>query len=72
MYRKRKPGRSHLAAGHLPGAQAADARSGSTLVVVIALLGALAFLGFVALTLSSQEETNAQYFADTLKGLHNV
>ena len=42
-------------------------REGSTLVVVIALLGALLLLGILALTLSSQEGINSEYFADSAK-----
>lgn len=42
-------------------------RRGSTLVVVIALLGALLLLGMLVLTLASQEEINAEYFADAAK-----
>ncbi|MEX2287653.1 MAG: hypothetical protein WD648_11230 [Planctomycetaceae bacterium] len=43
------------------------ARDGSALIVVLALLGALTLLGFLVLSLSSQEELNAEYFADAAK-----
>ena len=40
-----------------------ERRRGSTLIVVIALLGALLILGMLVLTVASQEEVNAEYFA---------
>lgn len=44
-----------------------DERRGSTLVVVISLLGALLLLGILVLTLASSEQVNAEYFADAAK-----
>jgi hypothetical protein len=48
------------------GTRSAD-RNGSTLVVVIALLGALLLLGMLVLTLASQEQVTSEYFADAAK-----
>ena len=42
-------------------------RRGSVIVVVIALLSALMFLGFVFFSLSSQENENAEYFKEASK-----
>lgn len=42
-------------------------RRGSTVVVVLALLGSLALMGFLIYTLAAQEEVNAEYFADSHK-----
>lgn len=42
-------------------------RNGSTLVVVIALLGALLLLGMLVLTLASQEQVTSEYFSDAAK-----
>ena len=36
-----------------------DTRRGSTLIIVVALLGMLAFLGFVFYTFAKQEKQNA-------------
>lgn len=44
-----------------------DERRGSTLVVVISLLGALLLLGMLVLTLATSEQVNAEYFADAAK-----
>ena len=40
-----------------------DTRRGSTLIIVVALLGMLAFLGFVFYTFAKQEKANAASFA---------
>ncbi len=42
-------------------------RNGSTIVVVIALLLALTFLGIVGYTIGTQEQGNAEYFSDAAK-----
>ncbi len=42
-------------------------RRGSTLVIVIALLGLLAFTGMVFFTFSSQERSAAEYFSEAAK-----
>ena len=42
-------------------------RSGSTLVIVIALLGLLAFMGMVFFTFASQERAASEYFSDAAK-----
>lgn len=42
-------------------------RRGSTLLVVMALLGMLAVLGFLFYTFAAQERSNAQYFAEAAK-----
>ncbi len=44
-----------------------QARSGSTLLIVIALMGTLAFLGFVFYTFSAQERANAIALAEGAK-----
>jgi len=43
-------------------------RQGSTLVIVIALLGLLAFTGVVFFTFASQERAAAEYFSEAAKG----
>lgn len=43
-------------------------RRGSTLVVVIALLGLLAFLGMVFFSFASAERSSAEYFSEAAKG----
>jgi len=45
-----------------------DDRRGSTLVIVIALLGLLAFTGVVFFTFASQERAAAEYFSESVKG----
>ncbi len=42
-------------------------RSGSTLVIVIALLGLLSFVGMVFFTFASQERAASEYFSDAAK-----
>jgi len=44
-----------------------DPRKGSTLVIVIALLGLLSFLGIVFFTFASQERAASGYFSDAAK-----
>lgn len=44
-----------------------QSRQGSTLVIVIALLGLLAFTGMVFFAFSSQERSAAEYFAEAAK-----
>lgn len=44
-----------------------ESRRGSTLVVVIALLGLLAFLGVVFFTFAAQERASADYFSEAAK-----
>ncbi len=44
------------------------ARRGSTLLIVIALLGLLSLLGFVFYTFAAQERSNAEYFSEAAKG----
>jgi len=46
---------------------ATDPRSGAVLVVVMALLGLLAVLGFLFYTFAAQEKKNSEYFADASK-----
>jgi len=48
-------------------ASSSDVRRGSTLVVVIALLASLMLLGFLFLTIASQEQENAYLFSETAK-----
>jgi hypothetical protein len=43
-------------------------RRGSTLVIVIALLGLLAFVGMVFLSFASSERSSAEYFSEAAKG----
>ena len=45
----------------------ASDRRGSTLIVVIALLASLMLLGFLFLTISSQEQENAYLFSEASK-----
>ena len=45
------------------------ARGGSVLIVVIAMLGLLALLGFTFVTFTSQESSNATYYAEVGKNL---
>jgi len=47
-------------------------RQGSTLLVVLALLGALSFLGFFFYTMAAQEAVTAQYYADAAKDPDNT
>src|SRR5579871_1764266 len=42
-------------------------RSGSTLLIVVALMGMMAFLGFVFYTFSAQEKVTAMNFAESAK-----
>ena len=42
-------------------------RRGSTLIIVIALLGLLSFIGVVFFTFSSQEKASAEYFSEAQK-----
>ena len=42
-------------------------RHGSTLVIVIALLGLLAFMGMVFFTFASQDRASSEYFSDAAK-----
>ena len=42
-------------------------RQGSTLVIVIALLGLLSFIGMVFFTFASQERAASEYFSDAAK-----
>src|SRR5688500_893697 len=56
-----------FAKGRPVGMPQASARKGSTIVVVIALLLALTFLGIVAYTIGVQEHSNATYFSDAAK-----
>ncbi len=44
-----------------------DDRQGSTLVIVIAMLGLLAFLGMVFYTFAAQERASAEYFSEAAK-----
>ncbi|MFN0198837.1 MAG: hypothetical protein ACKVT0_18980 [Planctomycetaceae bacterium] len=44
-----------------------ETREGSTLIIIVALIGALAFLGFFFYTLSAQEEEIAEYYSDGAK-----
>lgn len=46
-------------------------RRGSTLVIVIALLGLLVFTGMVFYTFASQERTSSEFFAEAAKAQHN-
>ena len=46
-------------------------RRGSTLVIVIALLGLLAFTGIVFYTFASQERSAASYFSEAAKSTHS-
>ena len=48
-------------------ASSADHRRGSTLVIVIALLGLLAFMGMVFYTFAAQERASAEYFSEAAK-----
>lgn len=50
---------------HRPGCHAN--RSGSTLMIVIVLLGLLSVLGVVFYTFANQERSNAEYYADGAK-----
>ncbi len=43
-------------------------RRGSTLVIVIALLGLLAFVGMLFLSFASSERSSAEYFSEAAKG----
>ena len=44
-----------------------DARRGSTLMIVIVLMGLLALLGVLFYTIAAQERSNAEYYADGAK-----
>lgn len=56
--------RTHPHPQHLcPHSSRTSTRSGSTLVIVVALLGLLAFLGFTFYTFAKQERTNAITFS---------
>ncbi len=47
--------------------QTAQPRRGSTLLIVIALLSLLMFMGFVFYTFAAQEQSSAEYFAEAHK-----
>ena len=53
--------------GRRPRRNTAADRRGSTLVIVVALLGMLTLLGILTYTITSQEEVSAEYFADASK-----
>jgi hypothetical protein len=63
---RRNAGRLTRQAGK-PDLRGQADRDGSVIVVVLALLIGLLFLGILLLTDSSQEEINAEYFADSAK-----
>lgn len=46
-------------------------RRGSTLVIVLALLGLLAFTGMVFYTFAAQERASAEYFAEAAKAVYS-
>lgn len=50
-----------------PNIRQAGHRDGSTLLIVIALLSLLMFMGFVFYTFAAQEQTSAEYFAEAHK-----
>lgn len=51
----------------MPTGAYADQRSGSTLIIMVALIGALAFLGFFFYTFASNEGITAEYYSDGAK-----
>ncbi|MEX0725980.1 MAG: hypothetical protein WD065_06905, partial [Planctomycetaceae bacterium] len=51
----------------VPTGAYADQRSGSTLIIMVALIGALAFLGFFFYTFASNEGITAEYYSDGAK-----
>ena len=57
---------------HLKPCQSADARRGSTLLIVLSLLGILVFLGMVFYTIATQEKAAAENFSEAAKDFVDV
>ena len=59
--------RRHMKHNRRPYVRSATDRTGSALMIVVVLLGLLAFIGVVFYTFSAQERENADYFAQSAK-----